>query len=97
LSPSRTDLSAPGGKRGPCLDVVGGCPPVLLWWHSLGVSPMQKELNAIESGFDQTGETEQGVLMTETEKILTQAEDIARRTFEEPTQQTVMQLFVRLC
>ncbi|MDT0215847.1 hypothetical protein Q9R35_00790 [Alcaligenes sp. AB3] len=35
--------------------------------------------------------------MTETEKILTQAEDIARRTFEEPTQQTVMQLFARLC
>nr|WP_321328475.1 hypothetical protein [Alcaligenes faecalis] len=58
---------------------------------------MQKELNAIESGFDQTGETEQGVVMTETEKILTQAEDIARRTFEEPTQQTVMQLFARLC
>lgn len=58
---------------------------------------MQKELNAIEGGFDQTGETEQGVVMTETEKILTQAEDIARRTFEEPTQQTVMQLFARLC
>ncbi len=58
---------------------------------------MQKELNAIESGFDQTGETKQGVVMTETEKILTQAEDIARRTFEEPTQQTVMQLFARLC
>lgn len=35
--------------------------------------------------------------MTETEKILTAAEDIARRTFEEPTQQTVMQLFARLC
>ncbi|MGO3842521.1 MAG: hypothetical protein ACTJHY_07790 [Alcaligenes pakistanensis] len=35
--------------------------------------------------------------MSETEKILTQAEDIARRTFEEPTQQTVMQLFARLC
>lgn len=35
--------------------------------------------------------------MTETEKILTTAEDIARRTFEEPTQQTVMQLFARLC
>ncbi|QXR38048.1 hypothetical protein EGK70_007220 [Alcaligenes aquatilis] len=58
---------------------------------------MQKELNAIESGFGQTGETEQGVVMTETEKILTQAEDIARRIFEEPTQQTVMQLFARLC
>ena len=58
---------------------------------------MQKELNAIESGFGQTGETEQGAVMTETEKILTQAEDMARRTFEEPTQHTVMQLFARLC
>lgn len=35
--------------------------------------------------------------MTQTEKILTQAEDIARRTFENPTQETVMQLFSRLC
>lgn len=58
---------------------------------------MQKRLNAVEVGFDQTGETEQGVVMTETEKILTQAEDIARRTFENPSQRTVMQLFARLC
>ncbi|WP_394065400.1 hypothetical protein [Alcaligenes sp. WGS1538] len=35
--------------------------------------------------------------MTQTEKILTQAEDIARRTFENPSQRTVMQLFARLC
>lgn len=35
--------------------------------------------------------------MTETEKILTQAEDIARRNFESPSQETVMQLFARLC
>ncbi|WP_374697307.1 hypothetical protein LQZ44_12090 [Alcaligenes nematophilus] len=58
---------------------------------------MQKRLNAFEAGFDQTGETEQGVVMTETEKILTQAEDIARRMFENPSQRTVMQLFARLC
>ena len=58
---------------------------------------MQKRLNAVEVGFDQTGETEQGAVMTETEKILTQAEDIARRTFENPSQRTVMQLFARLC
>lgn len=41
--------------------------------------------------------TEMEQRMTQTEKILTQAEDIARRTFENPTQETVMQLFSRLC
>ncbi len=35
--------------------------------------------------------------MTETEKILTAAEDIARRSFEAPSQETVMALFARLC
>lgn len=35
--------------------------------------------------------------MTETEKILTHAEDIARRSFEQPSETTVMQIFMRLC
>lgn len=35
--------------------------------------------------------------MTQTEKLLNTAEDIARRYFENPSQETVMQLFSRLC
>jgi len=35
--------------------------------------------------------------MTETEKILTHAEDIARRSFEQPSETTVMRIFMRLC
>jgi len=35
--------------------------------------------------------------MTQTETLLAQAEDLARRTFEDPSEGTVMQLFARLC
>lgn len=35
--------------------------------------------------------------MSQTETLLAQAEDIARRRFEDPSEGTVMQLFARLC
>ncbi|OZI39011.1 hypothetical protein CEG14_05605 [Bordetella genomosp. 1] len=35
--------------------------------------------------------------MTETQKLLEQAQDIARRGFENPSEATVMELFNRLC
>lgn len=35
--------------------------------------------------------------MTETEKLLTAAQDLALRAFETPNQETVMELFRRLC
>lgn len=35
--------------------------------------------------------------MTETEKLLTAAQDLALRAFEAPNQETVMELFRRLC
>ena len=35
--------------------------------------------------------------MTETETLLTQAQDIALRAFEEPTEGAVMDIFRRLC
>lgn len=35
--------------------------------------------------------------MTETEKLLTEAQDLALRAFESPTQETVMELMRRLC
>lgn len=35
--------------------------------------------------------------MSETEKLLSQAQDLALRAFESPTQETVMELMRRLC
>ncbi|WP_198952935.1 MULTISPECIES: hypothetical protein [unclassified Achromobacter] len=35
--------------------------------------------------------------MSDTEKLLEQAQDMARRAFEEPGEETVMRLFTRLC
>jgi hypothetical protein len=35
--------------------------------------------------------------VTETEKLLTEAQDLALRAFESPTQETVMELMRRLC
>ena len=35
--------------------------------------------------------------MTETEKLLTEAQDLALRAFDKPSQETVMELFRRLC
>ncbi|CAB3909426.1 hypothetical protein LMG26842_05786 [Achromobacter dolens] len=35
--------------------------------------------------------------MTETETLLTQAQDIALRAFEDPTESAVMDIFRRLC
>ena len=35
--------------------------------------------------------------MTETEKLLTEAQDLALRAFDSPTQETVMELMRRLC
>ena len=35
--------------------------------------------------------------MTETEKLLTEAQDLALRAFPEPSQETVMELFRELC
>lgn len=35
--------------------------------------------------------------MSETEKLLTQAQDVALRAFPEPSQETVMELWRRLC
>lgn len=37
------------------------------------------------------------IAMTETQKLLEQAQDIARRGFENPSEATVMELFNRLC
>ncbi|CUJ41834.1 Uncharacterised protein [Achromobacter xylosoxidans] len=46
-----------------------------------------------DSSIDFTYEME----MTETETLLTQAQDIALRAFEDPTESAVMDIFRRLC
>lgn len=35
--------------------------------------------------------------MTDTEKLLEAAQELARRKFDDPSQETVMSLFLRLC
>lgn len=35
--------------------------------------------------------------MSETEKLLAEAQDVALRSFEDPSQETVMELWRRLC
>lgn len=54
----------------------------------------QKSLSAPERGAAHTGGMKK---LTETEKLLNHAQDIARRTFVDPSEAAVMDLFRELC
>lgn len=60
----------------------------------MGIMAAQKERNALELAAGQTGGMKK---LTETEKLLNHAQDIARRTFVDPSEAAVMDLFRELC
>lgn len=60
---------------------------------SMGIMAAQKERNALELAAGHTGGMKN---LTETEKLLIAAQDMARRTFVDPSEATVMAIFDEL-
>lgn len=59
----------------------------------MGIMATQKERNALEWAAGQSGGMDK---ITETEKLLTHAQDIARRAFEDPSEKAVLDIFDEL-
>jgi len=61
--------------------------------RSFAFNLVQKDLHALACGAAHTGGMEK---MTETEKLLQHAQDIARRTFVDPSEKAVLDIFDEL-